>query len=543
MDGGRVVSLESEGAGYHRVDLPDFAPDERYFLRRDQGPWRPDPASRSQPDGVHGPSAFVPLEPMPAWAGVGREDLVFYELEVGSFTEEGTFDAAIPHLDRLADLGITAVEPMPVAEVGGAPRARNWGYDGVLPFCVRADFGGPHGFRRFVGACRARGMAVVLDVVYNHLGPEGNYLPEWGPVGADHAGTPWGPALNFDGAGSDGLRAWFLDHARFCFEILGVDGLRLDSVVSIVDRSEPSFLAELSERTDRLSAELGRPLTLVAEADDNARRWVEPRDRGGVGCHAMWTDDLHHAIHARLTGERAGFYADFGSVAHIARAFTAGACLEGGFSRYRGRRWGQSMASVAPTRLVVYAQNHDVVGNRPDGARIHHLLPGASARVAVALPLLSPFLPLVFMGQEHGDTAEFHFYTGFEDPALGVAVAEGRRSEARAFGWAAPPRAPQDPATHRDSVLQGLSSSGDGWLALHRAAIALGRALRRQGRPRLLGLGESPGWFAVAWPDGHRMLTELDGGAPGFASAGAIVFDTDPGGTGPRLRVFAPTGG
>lgn len=541
QEGAELRTLAPVGRGYHALHLPDWRGGERYRLQLNDGPWRPDPASRSQPDGVHAASAYVPLPALESWRGRPRSELVFYELEVGCFTPEGTLDAAIEHLGDLAELGVSAIELLPVAEVGGAPHARNWGYDGVLPFCVRQDFGGPEGMRRFVRACRGHGLAVFLDVVYNHLGPEGNYLPEFGPLFSSVYRTPWGEALNFDGPGSDGVREFFFEHARFCFEQLGVDGLRLDSVVNIFDRSEPSFLGELSTRVRALSRALGRPLTLVAEADDNAHRWLNPPEQGGAGCDAMWTDDLHHALHARLTGERIGYYADFGSTAALARSFVCGSWLEGQPSSFRGRRWGRSCADLDPTRLVVFAQNHDQVGNRADGARLNQLLEASAARIGLLLPLLSPSLPLLWMGQEWGEQAPFHFFTSFEDPGLRAAVDRGRRAELKAFGFTTKPPEASAPSTFEQSKLQRRNPDGDRWWRLHRDAIAWGRRLRPLGRPRLLGYREEPGWFAAEWPDGHVLWVELEAGVREPLPTGEVVFDTEPNqaeGRSARLRIF-----
>lgn len=545
------LDLSSEPEGYWSARCP-LAPGDRYAVAVDDGPWRPDPAARALPEGVHGPAAFVPPPPAgPAtrrWTGRALEDLVLYELHVGTFTPEGTFDAAIAKLDGLVELGVTAVEMMPLAEVGGAPRARNWGYDGVQPFCVRHDYGGAEGLARFVEAAHARGLAVVEDVVYNHLGPEGSYLHDYGPVFSELYRTPWGPGLNFDGAGADGLRRYFLEHVRVCFEERHLDGLRLDSVVSILDRAAVPFLEEVAALTDELSVRLGRPLHLFAEADDNDPRWVRPRAEGGLGLGAMWADDLHHAIHAHLTGERAGYYADFGRVDAVARAFVEGAALTGQHARYRGRRWGRRLDALPPHRLVVYAQNHDQVGNRADGARLTTLLPVEAARAALALPLLAPALPLLFMGQEYGEEAPFHFFCGFEEAALDRRVEAGRRAELAAFGWTSDPPPPGAPRTCADSTLQWAENpDARAWRRLHRDAIALGLELRRQGRPTLEASSEAPPGFAARYPDGALLVAHL--GAPRLQvdlQDMKLRFDSgldreDPGG--PRIEVWVPGDG
>lgn len=530
-----IREMQPSGGGYHVLEVEDAPPGTLYSFSLDGGPWRPDPVSRRLPLGVHGPSEVVDLTfewTDQGWRGARLEDVVLYELHVGTFTEEGTLDAVIRHLDELSLLGVTAVELMPLAEVPGSPNSRNWGYDGVQPFAVRQDYGGIPGLHRLVDACHARGLAVVLDVVYNHLGPEGNYLHELGPYFTDQYHTPWGAAPNLDGPGSDEVRRYFVEHALECFERHHIDGLRLDAVVSLFDRSARPFLEELSEATDALSERLGRPLLLFGEADDNDPRWIRLREQGGLGLHAMWADDLHHAIHAYMTGERFGYYVDFGEIGQVASAFFRGSALEGAYARYRGRRWGRPLEGVPPERLVVYAQNHDQVGNRPDGARLSIMLEPARHRAALALALLSPHLPLLFMGQEHGEARPFHFFTSFGDPALSAAVRAGRDREHRSFGWSIRAPDPSDPETRRASVLdrdRAASPEGLALRALHRRAIGLRRALRGAARPRLLGQCESPGSFWGLWPQGHLLLAVLDEGGIEIEApvTGRLLFDSE----------------
>lgn len=524
LDGTARPLLRGRG-GWFEATLPAEV-GARYSISVDEGPWRPDPASRRLPDGVHGVTEVVaPPEPLPPWPGRALEALVFYELHVGTFTGEGTFAAAIPHLDGLAEMGVTAVELMPIAEVPGRP-ARNWGYDGVQLFAVRESYGGQEGLQQFVAECRARGIAVVVDVVYNHLGPEGNYLASVGPWFNDTYRTPWGPALNLDGAHSDGVRAHLLAHARELFVEHGVDGLRLDSCPNLFDRSPLPFLEELAAMTDGLARELGRPLHLVAEADDNDPRWTRSRSSHGLGLHAMWTEDLQQAIHALLVGERNGFYADFGKVEHVAQAFCRGVVLDGRWSRFRQQRWGRPGQIPPLARQVSFVQNHDRVGNRGDGARLASLLSPPAHRAALALHLLAPQLPLLFMGQEYGERRPFWFFTSFEDPKLGSAVARGRREVFGAFGGTALAPDPQAEATREASVLDRTpmgTPEGQALLRLHRDALALRNHLR--GVPVAIEVNEEWG-FSARWPSGGTVVARLTASEQPVPSA-ATRFDTD----------------
>ncbi len=560
LEGDRAHRMRPLGEGYHVLDVPGVGPGARYRYRLDGSDDFPDPASRRQPEGVHGPSEVVAVPPPPApWPGALARSLVLYELHVGAFTREGTFDAAIEQLDALAELGITAVELMPIAEVPGGASSRNWGYDGVNLFCVREAYGGEAGLHRFVDNCHRRGLAVLIDVVYNHFGPEGNYLHRFGPWFTRASATPWGEAMNLDGPGSDGVRRHFLQHAIEQFERHGADGLRLDAVGSLLDRSATPFLEELSAATDALATRLGRTLHLVAEADHNDPRWVRPRGRGGLGLSAMWAEDLHHAVHAHFTHERGGYYADFGSTEAVRAAFHRGSFFEGQPSRYRGRRWGRTLSEVPPERLVVYAQNHDQVGNRPDGARLSTLLEGPAHRAAIALALLSPYVPLLFMGQEYGERRPFYFFTSFEDPSVIEGTRAGRSAEMALFeaavppGRAAAPPDPQEPATLAASTLdRSLERTADGLAmrALHRAALRLRPAL--QGA-RPVQTAPLDGGFVADYASGHQLLAVLGPGAVEHEATGPVVFDSEgseadpaPAGgplgrwTGPRILVFGP---
>ena len=463
----RLVALEKDPDGYHAGIVDDVDPGALYLYRLDGRADRPDPASRFQPRGVHGPSQVVDRLRFrwrdDGWAGLPLDDYVFYEMHVGTFTAAGTFEAVIPHLDALGDLGVTALELMPVAQF---PGCRNWGYDGVFPFAPQDSYGGPEGLKGLVDACHERGLAVVLDVVYNHLGPEGNYFREFGPYFTDRYRTPWGDAINFDGPGSDAVRRFFIENALAWLDEFHVDALRLDAIHGIFDFSATPFLAELSGAVRGLADRTGRHIHLVPESDLNDARTVAPPERGGPGLDAQWNDDFHHALHALLTGERSGYYRDFGAVSDLATALRDGFVYSGRHSAHRGRRHGNSSRHLAARQLVVCSQNHDQVGNRMRGERLAALVPPEALKVAAAIVLLSPFLPLLFMGEEYGETAPFHYFVSHTDPALVEAVRAGRKEDFAAFRWEGEPPDPQDEATF-------LRSRPD-------------RTLREKGRHRVL---------------------------------------------------------
>jgi maltooligosyltrehalose trehalohydrolase len=367
---------------------------------------------------------------------------IFYEIHVGTFTPEGTFDAVISQLDRLCDLGVTAVEIMPVAQFSGS---RNWGYDGVLPFAVQNTYGGPDGLKRLVAACHARGLAVVLDVVYNHLGPEGNYLGEFGPYFTDRYKTPWGLALNFDGPDSDPVRQYFIENALHWIAEYHIDGLRLDAVHAIADASERPFLQELGTALHEQGA------FAIAESDLNTLGFLRPPERGGCGLDAQWTDDFHHSLHSLLTGERSGYYQDFGGLDPMAKAMAGGFVYTGQPSRFRRRRHGVPADEVEAFRHVVCIQNHDQTGNRMLGERIASLVSFESLKLAAGAVLLSPFLPLLFMGEEWGETAPFLYFVSHTDEDLVQAVREGRKEEFAHFAWQGETPDPQSEETFERS--------------------------------------------------------------------------------------------
>lgn len=440
----RMATLEALERGYHGAEMERVHPGALYLYRLDGGKERPDPASRYQPQGVHNPSQVVdpafPWEDQ-GWLGIPLRDYVLYELHVGTFSPEGTFEAVIPHLEELKDLGITAVGLMPVAQF---PGNRNWGYDGVYPFAAQDTYGGPAGFKTLVNACHRKGLAVVLDVVYNHLGPEGNYLRNFGPYFTNCYKTPWGEAVNFDGPHSDEVRRFFIENALFWITEFHIDGLRLDALHAIVDPSAYPFIQELGEAVHREAKKVKRQVYLFAESDRNDARLIRPIPLGGYGLDALWNDDFHHALHALLTEEKGGYYLDFGGMKDLGKAFREGFIYSGQYSPYRQRRHGSSYRDLAGSRFVVFSQNHDQVGNRMLGERLSQLLSLEGQKLAAAAVVLSPFLPLLFMGEEYGETAPFLYFISHSDPGLIEAVRRGRRKEFSSFAWPGEPPDPQN---------------------------------------------------------------------------------------------------
>jgi maltooligosyltrehalose trehalohydrolase len=440
--------MTAEQHGYFSHTKTAIAEQQHYAYRLDGGPERPDPASLWQPQGVHRPSAVLRPERFrwsdAAWSGIERKDLVFYELHVGTFTSEGTFDAIIPRLGTLRDLGITAVELMPV---GQFPGTRNWGYDGVHLFAPQNSYGGPHGLHRLVDACHATGLAVFLDVVYNHLGPEGNYLGEFGPYFSDRYRTFWGPAFNFDGAGCDPVRDFILENVRLWIAGYHFDGLRLDAVHAIYDIGPRHILRAIKEAGTRAAGRLERRVHIIAESNLNDARLLQPPEVGGHGLDAQWHDDFHHAVHSYLTGERQGYYADFGRADDFPKLFEKTFLLDGCYSRYRDRCHGAPVGDLLGDQFVISIQNHDQVGNRARGERLSRLLSSPAQRLAASLLLLAPHLPLMFMGEEYGEDQPFLFFCSFLDADLIERVREGRRREFTGFGWQGEVPDPQAEAT------------------------------------------------------------------------------------------------
>ncbi|MFE7121604.1 malto-oligosyltrehalose trehalohydrolase, partial [Streptomyces sp. NPDC057654] len=449
----------------------------------DGGPALPDPRSRRQPDGPDGPSAVVDHGRFGwrhPWRGRPLPGAVLYELHVGTFTREGTFDAAARRLPHLADLGVTHVELMPVCPF---PGTHGWGYDGVAPWAVHEPYGGPDGLKRFVDAAHALDLGVVLDVVHNHLGPSGNCLPAYGPYFTERHHTPWGAAVNLDAPGSDEVRRYLTGSALAWLRDYRVDGLRLDAVHALADTRAEHFLAELSAAVDALAARVGRPLFLIAESDLNDPRTVAPREAGGHGVHAQWNDDFHHAVHAALTGESQGYYADFAAAPTeaLVKVLTAGFFHDGAYSSFRGRSHGRplDLRTTPAHRLLAYTQTHDQVGNRALGDRLAAALSPGLLACAAALVLCAPFTPMLFMGEEWGARTPWQYFTDHPDPELAEAVRTGRRREFAAHGWAEEDIPdPQSPATRERSCLD-WSEPGqaphDELLAWYRRLIELRR--------------------------------------------------------------------
>ena len=528
-----TLPMEALAGGYYEAVTADAPAGRRYVYEIGPGRRRADPASQSQPEGVRGTSQVVdgsfPWSDQ-GWKGVSLEDLAVYEIHVGAFTPAGTLEAAIPRLDDLRELGATALELMPVSPF---PGLRNWGYDGAFPFAVQASYGGLDGLRRLVDACHARGLACLLDVVYNHVGPEGNALAEFGPYFSDAYRTPWGPAVNVDGPGSDGVRRFFIESALHWVEDAHVDGLRLDAIHALTDRSATPFLEELGEAVHAAGRRLGRACHLIAEDTRNDPRVVRPAATGGLGLDALWSDDFHHALQAFLTKDRSGYYADFGSFEQLRRVLDAGVTFTGQPSTYWGRRQGRPFDGIRAVQLVVFAQNHDQVGNRARSERLSVLVPPEALKLAAAFVLLSPYTPLLFMGEEYGETAPFPFFTDHDDPTLADAVRRGRKAEFAAFGWEAEPPDPQAESTFARARLDWEGRTEGTHAALlgyHRALLGLRRShpalrLRDDGHRRVWGDPAGSDLVMHRWADGARALVLFH-----FAGrASEISVPADPG--------------
>jgi maltooligosyltrehalose trehalohydrolase len=455
------VPMRAAGGGYFEAVVPDLRPGGLYFYRFENGVKRPDPASRFQPQGVHGPSA-VTSQTFPwtdaDWRGLPWDEYVIYEAHVGAFSAEGTFAGMIAHLDELAELGVTAIQLMPLAQF---PGGRNWGYDGVHPYAPQNTYGGPEGLKALVDACHTRSLAVVLDVVYNHLGPEGNYLQEFGPYFTDRYKTPWGPAINYDGRDSDAVREFFIGNATYWLSEFHVDALRLDATDAIYDRSALPFLAELALRVRSAGERLGRRVFAIAENNANDPRITAPAAQGGHALDAQLVDDFQRALHAYLTGERASYYADFGRLEQVAKACRSAFVLTGEHSSYRRQRWGANAAHVPADQFVCFAQNHDTVGNRPGGERLGRLVDFDGLKLAAAMTILSPSVPLLFMGEEYDEPAPFYFFTSYLDAGLAAAVRLGRTRDLKFCGWRGTPPDPQSPETFvRSRPARALAGTG-----------------------------------------------------------------------------------
>jgi maltooligosyltrehalose trehalohydrolase len=450
---GAAIAMHRDGEDFE-LTVPDAQPGDDYSFLFEDGRLRPDPVSRFQPHGVHGssqvvdPKAFVWSDRN--WKGIALSDYILYELHVGTFTPQGTFTSAISKLGHLKDLGVTAVEVMPVGEF---PGARNWGYDQVDLYAPHSAYGGPLGLKSFVDACHQVGLAVVLDVVYNHLGPEGNYLAEFAPYYTDQYRTPWGRAMNYDGPFSDGVRRFVIDNALYWLTEYHIDALRLDAIHEIFDLSARPMLAELRDRFHEQATHLGREAWIIAESDLNDVRVLNSRAQGGHALDAQWLDEFHHSVRAYLTRANRAYLAGFGELRHIQKAITEGFVHDGGYSSYRKRHFGSSSRDLPGNRFVAFIQNHDQIANTSQGARLSHLMSMEQYKIAVALLLCSPCLPLLFMGEEFAAATPFLYFTSHGDPALARSVSEGRWKEFEEFTVAGDFVDPQTPDAFERSKL------------------------------------------------------------------------------------------
>jgi maltooligosyltrehalose trehalohydrolase len=517
-------------------------PGTPYAFSLDGAEPRPDPRGLRLPDGPHGWSAVHDPGDYAwsdtRWEGVELEGAVIYELHVGTFTAEGTLEAAVARLDHLVELGVDLVELMPLAPF---PGERGWGYDGIAPYAVHESYGGPEALQRFVDAAHARGLGVCLDVVYNHLGPDGNYLAEFGPYLTDTHHTPWGQALNLDAADSEPVRRWVLDNVAQWLRDFHLDALRLDAVHELHDDRATHLLEEMAREVDELARELGRPLWLIAESDRNDPRTVTPRGRGaavgGLGVHAQWADDVHHALHVALTGETQGYYTDFAAEGALEKVLRTPFFHDGTWSSFRGRAHGRPVdpVSVPGWRFVASLQTHDQVGNRATGDRLSATVSPGLLACGAALLLTSPWTPMLFMGEEWGAATPWQYFTDHTDPALGAAVREGRRSEFAAHGWGREQVPdPQDPTTFEASRLDWSEPGREPHarlLAWYRALIRLRRDRPDLRDPRLdrVHAHHDPQTGLVAVGRGeHRLLANLGDAPVEVEAAGSVLLSWEP---------------
>ncbi len=425
-----IIPLNKDGQGYWSENLADILPGTRYFYRIKEDSDLPDPVSHHQPEDILGPSCIVDHSAFKwsdqDWKGVPLEKMVIYELHVGTFTSHGTFEDIIDKLDYLCELGITAIELMPVAQFSGE---RNWGYDGVFPFAVQHSYGGPQGLKELVNNCHRSGISVILDVVYNHLGPEGNFIPEFMPFFTGKHRAPWGEAVNFDDTYSWWIRSFLIQNALFWLENYHIDALRLDAVHSIFDMSAKHFLSELSENVEQFSRIKGKKFYLLAESDLNDVKIISSKERGGYGIDAQWNDDFHHALHVLLTKETKSYYKDFGEISHLVKALKDGFVYSWEYSQFRKRYHGSSSSGIPARQLIIFSQNHDQVGNRAYGERLSVLVSFEALKLAACIVILSPYIPLIFMGEEYAEKAPFQYFMSFHNKKLIKAVYEGRKKE------------------------------------------------------------------------------------------------------------------
>ncbi len=489
----REIAMRSEDKGYFSGFVSDAGPGAQYFYVLNGDRQRPDPVSRSQPLGVNGPSEVVDPGLFEwedeDWRGIPLKEMILYEIHTGTFTPEGTFEAVIPYLGYLKDdLGITAIELMPVAQF---PGERNWGYDGTYLYSPQHSYGGSQGLKKLINASHRAGLAVVLDVVYNPLGPEGNYLANYGPYFTDRYLTPWGPAINYDGPESDEVRRFVTDNALHWIAEYHVDGFRIDAVHGIFDFSARHILRDIREVVHGQAKKLGRPVVVIAESDLNDVRVIDPPRRGGHGLDAQWNDDFHHCLHALLTGERGGYYQDFGEFKQLAKALREGFVFTGQYSSYRRRRHGSPSRHLAPEKFVVFSQNHDQVGNRMRGERLSSMVPFEALKLAAGAVLLSPNIPLLFMGEEYGEKAPFQYFVSHSDPTLIEAVRKGRKEGFAGFPLQDKMPDPQNEETFCRSTLHldlHQHENHQRLLDFYRTLIALRKKILRLSQPPRKGI-------------------------------------------------------
>jgi maltooligosyltrehalose trehalohydrolase len=533
-------TMPQVGDGYWGVTLPASPGDRYQYLTGSLA--IPDPVSRLLPAGVHGPTEIVdPGFPWSdaLWRGLPLINYVLYELHVGTFTPEGTLDSAILRLDYLRDLGVTAIELMPLNAV---PGSRNWGYDGVGLYAVQANYGGPDALRRFVDAAHQRGLAVVLDVVYNHLGNEGNYLSLLGPYFTPKHKTPWGDGVNYDDDGCTHVRRFIVENALYWLREYHLDGLRLDAVQTIRDDSPQHIVAEIAERAHQLASAEHRTILITVETDENLPRYVLPAEQGGYAADAVWSDDFHHAIHVLLTGENKGYYQDFTDPALLPRVLSEPYAFQGeAFQFWQGRPRGADASGIPLPTQIVCIQNHDQIGNRAFGERLTSLIPAGARKLAAALLLLSPHTPLLFMGQEYDESAPFQFFSSFEDPIIQEAVTKGRLREFAEFGWTNVPD-PQDPATFEGSRLRWQQGAANlNMLDWYRTLLHLRWEYVLPGPRTAQAVWNSPNVLAVQCPAESprlRIIAGLPGAAlPAVAENGWILkLENDQDGY--RVQIF-----
>ncbi len=500
-----ILPMQPQPFGYWETTASNVGVGTRYQYILHEKLRRPDPASRSQPEGVHGPSEVI--DPLAftwtdqEWKGLPLIDYIIYELHPGTFTQSGTFDDIIPSLPYLRDeVGITAIELMPITQF---PGSRNWGYDGTYLFAPQNTYGGPQALHGLIDACHKAGLAVVLDVVYNHLGPEGNYWGDFGPLFTDHYRTPWGSAINYDGAHSDAVRDLIISNAVYWTRDFHIDALRLDAVHGIFDSSVSHILKDLRDAVHVEAERAGRSVSVIAESDFNDVKLLTAPSKGGYGLDGQWNDDFHHALHALVTGERQGYYVDYGTMDHLATAFRKHFVLSGQYSQHRHRRHGNSAAHILPSQFVVFAQNHDQIGNRAQGERLSTLIPIAAQQVVAASVLLSPFIPLLFMGEEYGERSPFQYFIDHGDEHLIEAVRKGRLAEFKPFGWKNIPD-PYATTTFEHSRLIPLEARDD---TQHRMATWIKQLIALRKEHPSLGTGVKGHQLRVWMNPGKTVLT------------------------------------